>query len=158
MQEKHKQRLLAAKMKQNSESKWGAGSLVQKATLLPLRRSGVGPRGPWEPMIDDGVCIPSSEDMDESDERELKPICPLIMPFRPIEMPGLAMRASARSNTFPWKADAKELLCGVVGTVACIAGPRAALWGVIGICVGDMACSGYDPEPFPFLPEGRGKK
>ena len=76
------------------------------------------------------------------------------MPGRGMDMPGFAMRASALSKTFPWKAAANELFCGVFGTVACMAGPRAALWGVIG--VGDR---GYEPLGLcPFCPGSEGRK
>lgn len=100
--------------------------------------------------------IPSSDDMEDKEDSELKPMWPLPKPpLRPMEIPGLAMRASARSKTFPWNAAAKELLEGVVGTVACIAGPRAALCGVMGTDVGDMP-RGYD---CPFIvPEGWNRK
>jgi hypothetical protein len=47
-------------------------------------------------------------------------------------LPIVESSASARSNTLPEKALAKDepvndALCGVEGTVACTAGPRAAL-------------------------------
>lgn len=56
-----------------------------------------------------------------------------MVPVRANGRPPMAIKASARSKTLPAKALAKEALCGVDGTVACTAGPRAALWGVMGI-------------------------
>lgn len=83
----------------------------------------------------------SSDDIDEMEDPESDGMCPLIAaadPDRDIEMPGFASRASARSNTLPWNADANDALCGVLDIVACMAGPSAALCGVIGV-MGDRA-------------------
>lgn len=48
--------------------------------------------------------------MDEIEDSELKPEWPLDMvPVREdMEMPGLAMSVSARSNTLPWKTAAND--------------------------------------------------
>jgi hypothetical protein len=48
------------------------------------------------------------------------------------ELPFIESKASARSKTLPLNIALYEALCGVDGTVACTAGPRAALCGVIG--------------------------
>ena len=50
-----------------------------------------------------------------------------MVPVREKERPPMAINASARSKTLPLNALANEALCGVDGTVACTAGPRAAL-------------------------------
>lgn len=81
----------------------------------------------------------SSDDIEEIEELECDGMCPLMPaaePDRDMDIPGFAKRASARSKTFPWNADANDALCGVLDIVACIAGPKAALCGVIGI-IGD---------------------
>lgn len=58
-----------------------------------------------------------------------------IVPVRDEKLLALVIdkRASARSKTFPLNIPLYDALCGVDGTVACTAGPSAALAGVIGI-------------------------
>lgn len=48
------------------------------------------------------------------------------------ELPFIDRKVSARSKTLPLNMPLYVALCGVEGTVACTAGPSAALWGVIG--------------------------
>jgi len=67
--------------------------------------------------IDDGVIEPS-----------LVPSIEVIVPLREeMELVFIDRSASARSNTFPLNIALYEALCGVEGTVAWTAGPRAAL-------------------------------
>jgi hypothetical protein len=80
----------------------------------------------------DGVPLPPSDENEDTEDKELRFECPLRgIPGRLMDLPGLAIKVSALSNTLPWNAAAKESLRGVLGTVACIAGPRAALCGVM---------------------------
>lgn len=61
-------------------------------------------------------------------EPSFEPSIEVIVPFREeIEELFIDSRASARSNTFPLNIALYEALCGVEGTVACTAGPSAAL-------------------------------
>ena len=74
--------------------------------------------------MDAGVIIPSFEPKED-----------VIVPAREdASEPPLVIdsKASALSNTLPLNIALYEALCGVEGTVACTAGPSAALWGVIG--------------------------
>jgi hypothetical protein len=75
--------------------------------------------------IEEGVIVPSFE-----------PSVEVIVPFREdITDPDplfIDSSASARSKTLPVNMELYDALCGVDGTVACTAGPSAALWGVIG--------------------------
>lgn len=105
-------------------------------------------------LIAEGSPFPPSDDREETEDRELR----FEWPFRGIlgrdmDIPGFAMRASALSKTLPWKAAANELFGGVLGIVACMAGPNAALCGVMDIWVGDMGC-----EPLALSPFGRGSE
>lgn len=59
---------------------------------------------------------------------------------------------SARSKTPPLNIALKDALCGVDGTVACTAGPNAALWGVTGSGTCD---AGELPIPFAGPAEAR---
>ncbi len=71
------------------------------------------------------------------ENEELRDVVALfIVPVRDMDSPPMDINASARSKTFPLNALAKDAFCGVDGTVAWTAGPRAALCGVIGICIG----------------------
>ena len=82
-------------------------------------------------VLDDGP-FPPSDDSDEMDEKELRLEWPLRgMPGLDMDIPGFAIRASALSKTLPWNAAANDVFCGVFGTVACMAGPNAALCGVM---------------------------
>lgn len=89
----------------------------------------------WYPF-GPGVAYLSSyiEDMDEAEVSESEEAL-VMVPERDIVRPPIEMKAFARSNTLPLKACANDALCGVAGTVAWTAGPRAALCGVIGICM-----------------------
>lgn len=79
-------------------------------------------------MTDDGVMAPPSDESDDMEDMvKLAAELFVIVPLRDIERPPIDMRASARSKTPPLKAEAKEALCGVEGTVAWTAGPNAAL-------------------------------
>lgn len=92
--------------------------------------------------IDDEVVLPSWEDnvllMELTELTELMELrlvldVEFIVPVRDMEIPPMEMRASARSKTLPLNAEANDALCGVDGTVAWTAGPKAALCGVIGM-------------------------
>lgn len=50
---------------------------------------------------------------------------------------GMLSRLSARWKTSPLKNESPYKLAGVLGTVACTAGPNAAERGVAGICADD---------------------
>ena len=75
--------------------------------------------------IEEGVIVPSFE-----------PSIEVIVPFREDTTDPdplfIDSSASARSKTLPVNMELYDALCGVDGTVACTAGPSAALWGVIG--------------------------
>jgi hypothetical protein len=70
--------------------------------------------------IEEGVIVPSFE-----------PNVEVIVPTDPVPL-FIDSSASARSKTLPVNIELYDALCGVDGTVACTAGPSAALWGVIG--------------------------
>ena len=75
-----------------------------------------------------------SEVVEVNDDAELEVECCLLrLPLLERDIPGLARSAPARSNTFPWNALAKEPFDGVLDIVACMAGPREAFCGVIGV-------------------------
>lgn len=68
--------------------------------------------------------------LDEAIVPSLGPMAEVIVPARD-EPAFIERRASARSNTLPLNIALYDEL-GVEGTVAWTAGPKAALWGVIG--------------------------
>jgi hypothetical protein len=74
--------------------------------------------------IIDGVILPSEY-----------PIAEVMVPVLD-RVPFIDSNASARSNTLPLNIELYDALWGVDGTVACTAGPNAALAGVIarGVC------------------------
>ena len=79
----------------------------------------------------------------------IAPSIPVMVEFMVpvLEDAALASRVSALSNTVPTNIELYDPPCGVLGTVACTAGPRAALAGVIGIGAG--LCN---MRPFMFTP------
>src|SRR4051812_41235153 len=77
----------------------------------------------------------------------IKPMAEDIVPALE-ELPFMESKASARSKTLPLNI-ALYAGFGVDGTVACTAGPNAALWGVIGNAIGDVIVS-KEPLEMPF--------
>jgi len=121
----------------------------------PFNRNGSGPRGPPPGLSAElGVTIPSCDDPTLLIELRLDavrlavevefmvplregmalPNPPPPPPMLPPPIDESIVSERSRSNT-PEKASEKEALCGVDGTVACTAGPRAALCGVMGNCI-----------------------
>jgi hypothetical protein len=63
---------------------------------------------------------------DDTIDPSLEPMVEVIVPALD-ELPLIDRKASARSKTLPLNIALYEALCGVDGTVACTAGPKAAL-------------------------------